>query len=194
LQRDLWVLDITSDLPIATFACVSRRTDRPVEDLLVGFGAHFDPKIALLRAVTEVNQFLPAVTSTNPDGSTRYLFGDALARHWWTTATLQDNDYLVPERQQPPARLTDFVDPSSDDLLTDVHTCIDLCRQHHLDLLVLDQTRPDIGLSVVKVVVPQLCHFWRRLGKPRLYEVPVTMGWLARPWRAEQLNPYTIFF
>ena len=71
LQRDLWVLDITSDLGISVFACVSRRIDRPVEDILLGFGAHFDPKIAILRAITEVNQFLPAIRLTNPDGSTR---------------------------------------------------------------------------------------------------------------------------
>lgn len=194
LQRDIWVLDITSDLDIATFACISRRIDRPVEDILLGFGAHFDPKIAILRAVTEVNQFLPSVAARNRDGSTRYVFWDALAQHWWSTARLKDNDYLTPEAAQPPARLSDFSNPSSEDLLTDVQTCIDLCRRQKLGLLMLDQTRPDIGLSVVKVVVPQLCHFWRRFGKPRLYEVPVAMGWLKQPLQAEQLNPYSIFF
>ena len=57
-RRDLWVLDLTSDLEIPTFAAVSRRTDRQPEDLLFGFGAHLDPRIAVLRAVTELNQFL----------------------------------------------------------------------------------------------------------------------------------------
>jgi ribosomal protein S12 methylthiotransferase accessory factor len=47
---------------------------------------------------------------------------------------------------------------------------------------------------VVRVVVPGLCHFWRRLGFRRLYEVPVAMGWLERPLRPDELNPYTIFF
>jgi ribosomal protein S12 methylthiotransferase accessory factor len=32
-QRDLWVLDITSDLNIPVFAAVSRRTDRAIEDI-----------------------------------------------------------------------------------------------------------------------------------------------------------------
>ena len=63
-----------------------------------------------------------------------------------------------------------------------------------MQLLVLDQTRPDIGLNVIKVVVPELCHFWRRLGKRRMYEVPVKMKWLAEPLETHQLNPYSIFF
>ena len=63
-----------------------------------------------------------------------------------------------------------------------------------MDLLVLDQTRPDIGLNVVKVIVPQLCHFWRRLGKERLYDLPVKMGWLPRRLTEGELNPFSVFF
>ncbi|MGL5065789.1 MAG: TOMM precursor leader peptide-binding protein, partial [Microcoleus sp.] len=44
INRSLWVIDITSDLKIPTFAAISARTDNPVEDILYGFGAHFDPK------------------------------------------------------------------------------------------------------------------------------------------------------
>ncbi|HAA27983.1 MAG TPA: adenylate cyclase, partial [Cyanobacteria bacterium UBA8553] len=56
LSREFWVLDITSDLNIPTFAAISRRTHKQPEDIFFGFGAHFDPKVALLRAVTEMNQ------------------------------------------------------------------------------------------------------------------------------------------
>jgi ribosomal protein S12 methylthiotransferase accessory factor len=194
LERDLWVLDITSDLPVATFACLSHHRNRPCQDILLGFGSHFDPAVALLRAITEVNQFLPSVTLTNPDGSTRYLFGDELARRWWKTATLEENPYLLPDLDVPPAKRSDFHDPSSDDLVDDVRTCVELVRSRDMEMLVLDQTRPDIGLSVVKVVVPQLCHFWRRFGKQRLYDVPVNMGFRQRPLRADEFNPHSIFF
>ncbi len=97
LHRRLWVLDITSDLNIATFACISPCSNRPSEDIVLGFGAHFDPKIALLRAITEVNQFLPSILLTNPDGSTQYLFGDDLAVEWWRTARIQDHGYTEKE-------------------------------------------------------------------------------------------------
>lgn len=194
IGRQMWVLDITSDLGIPTFACVSPRTGGPTEDVLVGFGSHFDAQVAVLRAITEVNQFLPSVSLKNPDGSTRYLFGDELARHWWTTARIADLDYLVPDAAQASATCDDFEDVSGDDLLTDVQLCVERAKEHGLEVLVLDQTRPDIGLSVVRVVVPGLCHFWRRFGQPRLFDVPVKMGWLEQPLRADQLNPYSIFF
>jgi ribosomal protein S12 methylthiotransferase accessory factor len=194
MNRSLWVLDISSDFDVTTLACVSARTSAPTQDILVGFGAHFDPKVALLRAVTEVNQFLPSVGYTRPDGTTIYLFGDDLARHWWTTARVEDLDYLRPDPDQPPRRASDFEDPSSDDLADDVRLCVEQARRHGLEVLVLDQTRPDLGLRVVRVAVPGLCHFWRRLGFERLYQVPVERGWLGQPLTPEQLNPYTIFF
>ncbi|MCP4627182.1 MAG: TOMM precursor leader peptide-binding protein, partial [bacterium] len=194
LHRRLWVPDITSDLNIATFACISPCSNRPSEDIVLGFGAHFDPKIALLRAITEVNQFLPSILLTNPDGSTQYLFGDDLAVEWWRTARIQDHDYLLPDSDQPSVRYADVHDPSSDDLLTDIDTCIQIARKSDLEFLVLDQTRPDIGLNVVKVAIPEICHFWRRLGKARLYNVPVKQGWLDAPLSPDRLNPKSIFF
>lgn len=194
LGRSLWVLDLTSDLGITTMACVSARLSGPTEDVLLGFGAHFDPKVALLRSITEVNQFLPSVSSFRADGSTIYLFGDGLARHWWTTARVAELDYLVPDPSGPARTLADFDDPSSDDLAEDVARCVGIARAAGLEVLVLDMTRPDIGLSVVRVVVPGLCHFWRRLGFRRLREAPVAAGWLSSPRPGSDLNPATVFF
>jgi hypothetical protein len=61
-------------------------------------------------------------------------------------------------------------------------------------VLVLDQTRPEIGMSVAKVIVPGLRHFWPRFAPGRLYDVPVTMRWLKRPPAEEELNPTAFFF
>ena len=58
-----------------------------------------------------------------------------------------------------------------------------------MEMLVLDQTRPDIGLRVAKVIVPGMRHMWKRWGKGRLYDVPVKMGWLPEPLTEEELNP-----
>jgi ribosomal protein S12 methylthiotransferase accessory factor len=194
LGRRLWVLDLTADLGITTLACVSARTSGPAEDVLVGFGAHFDPQVALLRAVTEVNQFLPSVARTRSDGSTVYRFGDELALRWWREARTAQMPYLVPDPERPARRREEFEDPSSDDLAADVELCVERAARRGLDVLVQDLTRPDIGLPVVRVVVPGLCHFWRRLGFQRLYDVPVQMGWLEEPLGPEALNPYTVFF
>ena len=111
-----------------------------------------------------------------------------------SVARVEDLAYLRPDPGQAPRRASDFTDPSQDDLADDIRLCVDLARQRGLEVLALDQTRPDIGLRVVRVVVPGLCHFWRRLGFRRLYEVPVAQGWLPRPFAPDELNPYTVFF
>ncbi|HEX9335212.1 MAG TPA: TOMM precursor leader peptide-binding protein, partial [Pseudonocardiaceae bacterium] len=61
LGRELWVLDLTADLGIPAVVALSRRVDKPAEDIILGFGAHHDARIAVLRAISELNQFLPAV-------------------------------------------------------------------------------------------------------------------------------------
>lgn len=193
LNREYWVLDITSDLGIPTFAAVSRRTDRAVEDIVLGFGCHLDPKIALLRAVTEMNQFLPMLTRTRPDGSTAYAFPEGEAITWWKTATIANQPYLLPSEER--GRVSaDFPNHSSDDLKTDIDTCVALLADAGLETLALDMTRPDIGMAVCRVIVPGLRHFWRRLGPGRLYDVPVQLGWLAAPTPEDDLNPFSVFF
>ncbi|RPJ03112.1 MAG: adenylate cyclase, partial [Chloroflexi bacterium] len=194
INRDLWAIDITADLGIPTIAAVSRRTDNPVEDVLVGFGAHLDPMVALLRAVTEVNQFLPGLIGKKEDGTTDYIFPDQGAIEWWKAATIENQPYLVPDAALPIKRREDYPRIDSEDLKQDVEWCVDLLRQHGLEVLVLDQTRPDVGLNVIKVIVPGLRHFWRRLGPGRLYDVPVKLGWLDKPLAEDELNPWSVFF
>jgi oxazoline/thiazoline synthase len=63
-----------------------------------------------------------------------------------------------------------------------------------MEMLVLNQTRSDVNLPVVKVVVPGLRHFWARFAPGRLYDVPVRQGWLPRPLAEDELNPTPMFF
>ena len=193
LHRDIWVLDITSDLNIPTFTAISRRNDKKIEDIILGFGAHFDPKIAILRALAEVNQFLPAVLPIAADGSGEYAIDDSDTISWWKTATLENQPYLVPDASAAPRVRSDYPQLWSDDLLHDVMTCVDIANKNGMEMLVLDQTRPDIGLSVVKVIVPGMRHFWARFGAGRLYDVPVKLGWLKEPLKEDELNPIPFF-
>jgi len=41
---------------------------------------------------------------------------------------------------------------------------------------------------VVKVIVPGMRQFWARFGPGRLYQVPVQLGWFAKPRREADLN------
>lgn len=194
LHRTLWVLDLTSDLQIPTFAAISRRTDQQIEELLLGFGAHFDPQLALLRALTEANQSLAVVEAINRDPHAAALVDASEALSWWQTATLANQPYLSPDETAPLREATDYPQCSSDDCSTDVYACVQRAAAHDLETLVLDQSRPDTDLHVVKVIVPGLRHFWPRFGPGRLYDVPVQMEWLSAPLSEEQLNPQHIYF
>jgi ribosomal protein S12 methylthiotransferase accessory factor len=192
MRREIWVLDLTSDLGIPIFAALSRRVEAPTEEIIFGFGAHFDPEIGILRAVTEMNQSLPFVL-TGADDPKNYPVGNQESKTWWQTATVAHHAYLLPASQIKPKVQADYETVWHDDLQTGVERCVDLAKQQGLETLVLDQTRPDIGLTVVKVIVPGLRHFWPRFGPGRLYDVPVKLGWLAAPLSERQLNPQHIF-
>ncbi len=190
-HRDFWVLDITSDLNIPTFAAISRRTNKQPEDILFGFGAHFDPKIALIRAVTEMNQFVFLSNGANRLGNITVSRPDI--KNWCETASIENQPYLAPDPKAAPKIYEQYPRYWKADLRDDVLNCVDIAAEHGLETLVLDQTRPDIGMSVVKVIVPGLRHFWAQFGSGRLYDVPVKLGWLSVPLTEEQLNPFPMF-
>jgi oxazoline/thiazoline synthase len=190
LGRQVWVLDVTSDLGIPVMAAISRRTDKPSEDIMLGFGAHFDPRIALRRALTELGQLLPAVAPARADG-TGYQVGEPHLTSWWTHATVADQPYLVPDTGHAPLTAAGYhYEPSGRLDLADVCAVAD---RADLDVLVLDQTRPDINMPVVKVVVPGLRHFWPRFAPGRLFEVPARLGRLTKQTQYDQLNPIPLY-
>jgi ribosomal protein S12 methylthiotransferase accessory factor len=190
--REFWALDLTADLDIPVFASVCRRTDGPPEQIVLGFGSHLEPRLALLRAVTEMNQMLTSPL-LKPEGKE---LGDPTAdpetAHWLKTATTANQPYLLPANDSPRT-------PSShargwaDDVTEDVRVCQTLVERAGMEMLVLDQTRPEVGLPVAKVIVPGLRHFWARFAPGRLYDVPVRLGWLSRPLMEEELNPVPMF-
>ncbi|GAA2422243.1 TOMM precursor leader peptide-binding protein [Streptomyces coeruleofuscus] len=192
LGRELWVLDLTSDLGIPVMAALSRRTDKPAEDVIFGFGAHFDPRVALRRALTELGQLLPAVCHARPDG-TGYALADPEPLSWWRSATLANQPYLAPDPRCPARTPATWPYVPRADLLQDVTAITRLLRDRGMELLVLDQTRPDLEVPVVKVLVPGMRHFWARFAPGRLYDVPVAMGRVAAPTPYEELNPVPLF-
>jgi ribosomal protein S12 methylthiotransferase accessory factor len=191
LGRDVWVLDVSSDVGIPTMAALSRRRGGEREDIMFGFGAHTDPKVALVRALTELNQLMPAVVDVDEDGT--YGWSDPDAVRWWQTATWAGNAYLRPDPSVPARRLADYDHTPNDDLYQDLTMIERRLADLGLDVLVLDQTRPDIGLPVVQAIVPGLRGFWARYAPGRLFDVPVKLGRLARPTAYEDLNPIPLF-
>ncbi|EPX60008.1 hypothetical protein D187_002094 [Cystobacter fuscus DSM 2262] len=189
MGREFWVLDLTTDLGIPTFAALSRDMTRAPERISMGFGAHLEARLGILRALTEMNQFLPLLELSAAGASP----GESEFTRWLETATLAQHPYLAPSEGALADTAAYRAQPGSEDLREDVEHCVERARRLGLETLVLDQTRPDVGLSVVRVIVPGLRHMWPRLGPGRLHDVPVRLGWLSQPTPEEQLNPVGIF-
>ncbi|MBV8746873.1 MAG: TOMM precursor leader peptide-binding protein [Xanthobacteraceae bacterium] len=179
--RKLWVLDVTSDLGIPTFVAILHWMQNSQENIEFGSGAHFDARIALLRALTELNQFLSIGLMGGGTGEKSSLDGV-------TPLRLEDHPFLMSTGAQAVQWNWDekFARAGTRE---QVIACMQLARSKGLDFLVLDQTRPDVGVPVVRVVVPGLRHFYRRFAPGRLYDVPVKLGLRAQPLAESELNP-----
>jgi ribosomal protein S12 methylthiotransferase accessory factor len=189
-----WALDLTHDLGIPVRAALAREARGR---WCVGFGAHLDHSIALERATGELRQLL--------------VLGDE--RCVWNPGDLPDEAFLHPHAGERPATRTGtplrepsaaveraLADPRPAsatatpmrDLRAAVEHVVALLAPAGLETLVVDQTRPDLGLSAAKVIVPGLRHFWPRFAKGRLYDVPERLGWTRSLGEAE-LNPVPLF-
>jgi len=172
--RDLWALDLTADLGIPAAAALVAAPDGTRVGM--GFGAHLDLRSAVIRAFTELAQLGLGAPSGGLGGGVD------------PTLRLDDHAFARPDPGVPPRPLS-----SAAAFTGDVVQALELCREaiegQGLELLVLDQTRPDIGLPVVKAIVPGLRHFWPRFGPGRLYDVPVALGRLECPRQESELNP-----
>jgi ribosomal protein S12 methylthiotransferase accessory factor len=181
--RRLWVLDVTSDLGIPTFVAILHWTQNSQENIEFGSGAHFDRRIALLRALTELNQFLSIGLMGGGTGEKSSLDGI-------TPLHLKNYPFLAPGGGSTIQPNSGSTVGSLDNTREQVTACVDVAKRAGLDFLVLNQTRPDIEVPVVRVIVPGLRHFYRRFAPGRLYDVAVKLGLLDRPLSESELTPF----
>jgi bacteriocin biosynthesis cyclodehydratase domain-containing protein len=177
----LWVLDITTDLGIPVVVAISHWTDGSRERIELTGGAHFDLRIATLRAMTEINQFL-AIDRMTGHSAHQSDHGET------DPLPLRKHAYVLPEGKAR-ARRAPIPNFASLDRREQVLACVNLVKRHGHDFLVLDQTRLDIEVPVVRVIVPGLRHFYRRFAPGRLYDVPLKLGLRKRPLREAAVNP-----
>ena len=180
--RRLWVLDVTSDLGIPSFVAIMHWMHDSQENIEFGSGAHFDTRIALLRALTELNQFLSiGLMGGGRTGEQSSLDGS-------TPLRIEDHPFLTPS--DDPAVQPGFGSKVGRlNSREQVSACVRLAKRKRLDFLVLNQTRPDIDVPVVRVIVPGMRHFYRRFAPGRLYDVPVKLGLRDRPLSENEVNP-----
>ena len=143
------------------------------------FGADPDPATALRRALGEL-----AATTEMVVAGVR-VPDDPDIRRWLTEVDTDREPWLRPGRSAVRAR-DDLPGPG-------VGALVERLVARGLEPLVLDQTRPDVGLPVVRTVVPTLRPMWARFAPGRLFDVPVALGRLDAPTPYEGLNPRPVF-
>jgi oxazoline/thiazoline synthase len=178
--RQIWALDITTDLKIPVVVAACHWQEKAHDHVVFAAGAHFEPRFAALRALTELNRALAVDASAAPPRERAAHGGHA-------PLPLRDHAHLRGHGKAVSrlARSRDFARLGRRE---QVHACVEVAKRRGLDFLVLDQTRPDIGVPVVRVVVPGLRHQFRRFAPGRLYDVPVKLGLRKRPLREAELN------
>jgi ribosomal protein S12 methylthiotransferase accessory factor len=146
------VRDITSDIGIPTIAAVSDDTRlRDPTLLTIGMGSHTSARIAVLRALTEVAQSrLTQIHGAREDTTVadiRKKMGYERAKRmnrYWFEAPIQEKFSKIPSFDSP-------------DFLDDIMLTIRRLKAAGLSrVIATDLTRAEIGVPVVRVVVPGL--------------------------------------
>jgi ribosomal protein S12 methylthiotransferase accessory factor len=149
---DVYLRDITSDIDVAT--CAAAADDVRLRDptlLTTGMGTHTSAKVAVLRALTEVAQSrLTQIHGAREDTTLAdfrkrigYERTKKLNRHWF-----EDSE------KRSFSEVPSF---ESDDFLLDIKHMLGKLEEAGLDrAVVVDLTRSEIGIPVVRVIVPGL--------------------------------------
>ena len=151
MGRSLWLLDVTSDLGIPVVVAVLRWKEGSRERIAFAAGAHFDLRVAAIQAVAELSQVLAV------DEMRQRTAGPARDGHS-DVLHLRKNTYLLP-RGKATVRRAVSAKFASLDRRDQILACVGLARRRGLDFLVLDQTRPEVQVPVVRVIVPGLRPF-----------------------------------
>jgi len=148
------IRDITSDVGVPTFVAVS--DDLMLRDpalLTIGMGTHTDARVAIMRALTEVAQSrLTQIHGAREDTATAdmrrimgYEWMQKRNEHWFATSEEKDFESVK------------SFSLDSDDFLKDIKYTVERLRGAGLErVIVVDLTREEIGMPVVRVIVPGL--------------------------------------
>ena len=187
--RILRVIDITTEIRIPTFVVASWESDG--SRIILGSGAHLDAQIAIQRAISEHNQILTRSKIPKSINLSTILPTERGLIEWILNENVLSHPYIFEETSQK--NRDDYVKIASKDFYTDILTCTKELRKSRLDVFWLPLVPRDFPLKTVKVIIPKMRHFWKRLGKGRLYQVPVLLGDFTDPLEEEALNPIAYF-
>jgi ribosomal protein S12 methylthiotransferase accessory factor len=146
---DTYLFDATVDTGVPTYmAIVADRVD-PSMGLYRGYGAHLDPAIAMIRALTEAAQARLVLIAGSRD--------DYFGRDQRINRSAGDTRKRVFDQITPNTDANCHENRATESFGADINAVLDLLRAAGLrSAVVVDLTHPDLGIPVVRVVVPGL--------------------------------------
>ena len=151
-QVDVRVRDITSDIGIPTMAAVA--DDVLMKDpmlLTIGIGTHTSARIAVMRALTEVAQS----RLTQIHGAREDTTLAELRKKMGYDRAKRINGYWF--RDNGSIGYSSIPSSDTDDFQKDIENIVSALEKQGLDrVIIVDLTREEIGIPVVRVIVPGL--------------------------------------
>ncbi|GAX91758.1 TOMM precursor leader peptide-binding protein [Effusibacillus lacus] len=207
---DLYLFNSTMETGIPSVWVLAKNRKQKGVNLVCAAGAHPDPIRAVKSSIHEVASMLLTLDDkfeANREEYMRMLHDPSLVQKMEDHSML----YSLPEAEERLHFLLDENRPlrtfeeefkrkvRHSDLTDDLKDILQAFRRLNLDVIVVDQTTPEIrrnGLYCVKVLIPGMLpmtfghHLTRLTGLERVLRVPMELGYTKQPLTIEQLNPH----
>jgi ribosomal protein S12 methylthiotransferase accessory factor len=147
------LMDFTADINIPTIAASADDTvTRDAGLLTLGIGTHLDPEVAILRALTEVAQS----RATQINGAREDTVRADFAREAGYERMKRINKFYFKQEEEQ-ISLSDIENKST----TSIDEDIDIVKEELIandikHVLYTDLTRPEVDVSVVRVIIPEM--------------------------------------
>lgn len=207
---DVLLFNATMENGIPSIWAVAKNRKPHGVNLICAAGAHPDPVRAAKGAVHELSGMMLTLDhkfESNREDYVRMLHNPSLVRGMEDHSMLYSLPeaeprlhFLLEENRPMRAFAQEFEPaPKRNDLTEDLKEMIDKFLRLHLDVIVVDQTTPELrrnGLHCVKVLIPGMLpmtfgyHFTRLTGLERALRVPAELGYTRRPLRPEELSAH----
>lgn len=147
------LMDFTADINVPTIAASADDTvTRDAGLLTLGMGTHLDPEVAILRALTEVAQS----RATQINGAREDTVRADFAREAGYERMKRINKYYFRDEDEK-ISLSSIENKSTTSITNDLEIVKDELITNDIDkILYYDLTRPELDVSVVRVIIPEM--------------------------------------
>lgn len=147
------LMDFTADVKIPTIAASADDTVTKDAGLLtLGMGTHLDPEVAILRALTEVAQS----RATQINGAREDTVRADFAREAGYERMKRINKHYF-QQEETQVNLDDIENKATTSITEDIEIVKNELADNDISkVLYVDLTRPELDVSVVRVIIPEM--------------------------------------